>query len=111
MYCRHCGSDYVDGSKFCQNCGAKLEIEQNQTNKFNSYDEQKAYDSMSEQQKGSALAGVVLVLFLGLIGLIISLYLGPRAKKAAIITFIASVAFLFVLCLCDVFIVNQAHLS
>ena len=54
MYCKYCGKQLSDDSKFCSNCGSQVTFEENGQNSFNynqqSYQQQQ-YQSQQQYQQ------------------------------------------------------------
>lgn len=88
-YCSNCGAILQEGIAYCPNCGTNL----NSMNTTNVQPAQPVQNNNVEDKpiKG-ALLGFVLTFFLSGLGLILSLILGDKAcRKAAIITFVATI--------------------
>lgn len=102
MYCRNCGSEIPDGSVKCDNCGYEEEIRQRPQqviNKrfcshcgsevnpdavicFNCGCEIRRVEQNSNYVESKTGIGVVMALFLGLIGLIIGLAIYPQGTNS-----------------------------
>lgn len=78
MYCRHCGNVVEEGEKFCKYCGNPLsEIVDYIPEENDNAIKYQASQSAENNQSKSTI-GVLLGIFLGLMGLIIGLLLYPE---------------------------------
>ena len=127
MYCRNCGTEIGDDSTFCSKCGCIFEEKKiEQVEKISDIEQGKRYcdkcgaevyqdaiicpkcgccpgkQSLYElkYQEPKTIIGVIMALFLGLIGLIIGIVIYPKYSvsrqtfvRAWTITFLISIAF------------------
>jgi uncharacterized membrane protein YvbJ len=98
MFCKNCGREVDDNTQFCPNCGAQVNAIDAQPVNTNSQSTNPAHE------KNKSTAGVLLALFLGLIGLIIGLCLYPDGTvarktfiKAWVITYVVEFVVGFIL--------------
>ena len=96
MFCKNCGKEINDKSSFCGECGTKLDI--TTENESNNEITPTHKNTLSENDEPKTGIGIVLGLFLGIIGLVIGFCLykdGTVARKTFIkawtTTFIISV--------------------
>lgn len=90
MFCRKCGQEIDDEAVVCIHCGCATK------------DEQKKIDDPTYNQPKTGM-GVVMALFLGLIGLLFGVFMYPEGTvarktfmKAWITTFLVSIAVIVV---------------
>ena len=106
MFCSYCGKQNADDAIFCSYCGARIGTDQNQTNS-QTYQSQQNYQQPAQQNfqsKGSI--GVIMALFLGIIGLVIGLLMYPTGSyerdtfvKAWVKTYVIVIIASVVLCI------------
>ena len=75
MYCRNCGKEIFDGSKFCTHCGAS--IQSNSTNSADNVEIQRNI-KRTDEKKNKTTAGL-LAIFLGAFG-VHKFYLGYNTQ-------------------------------
>ncbi|MBO5927455.1 MAG: zinc ribbon domain-containing protein [Clostridia bacterium] len=84
MYCSKCGAKLEDGFVFCSNCGNKVAVDSN--NDVNYTGSSPNYSAPQNQQstvgESKAGIGVLMALFLGIIGLIIGVLIYPYRTEA-----------------------------
>ena len=69
MFCKYCGNQLKDGSKFCENCGA--EVNQHAAT-ATPVDHTQPVQTANDAPKGLAIAGFICSFFAPLVGLILS---------------------------------------
>ena len=76
-YCQTCGAEIQDSAEICPKCGVRCAVQQS---------------SADKSIRGKGL-GVVLGLFLGIIGIILCHFIGDEeAKKGSITGFVVTIA-------------------
>ncbi len=86
MFCKKCGKFVPDGKEKCVYCGS--ELEEKQTVQTNQYTKSKDNDK--------TIIGVLLSLFLGIIGLVVGLLIYPTGKERE--TFLSGWTKCFIVC-------------
>lgn len=62
MICRHCGSEFVDGTKFCPVCGAPAEVEQQPVTPTVPSEKKAEHDGRRKSARISTTAAIVAVI-------------------------------------------------
>ena len=72
MKCPYCGKNVPEGSKFCDGCGAKLEVTEQPTN---ASPEAYNYQPYAPKKNGGKIAAIIIVSLLVLAGIIVGIIL------------------------------------
>ena len=100
MYCKHCGAQIPDNAQFCAHCGSSTGNIPQQNYQQNT--SQQNHSTNTHNESKTAI-GVVMGLFLGVIGLVIGILMYPEGTvarktflKAWLITYLVGIGVAFV---------------
>ena len=73
MFCKYCGNQIKEGSKFCENCGAAVNATSEQKVVVNPVEVEVGNTQVASEVKSKAISGFVWSFFVPIVGLILSI--------------------------------------
>ena len=74
MYCRNCGSEIKDGAKFCESCGAKVDMtstDETANAAAQPAESTKAADNKGNGKRVAIIIGLIVVIAAIIVGIVV----------------------------------------